>query len=402
MDHFNCGSQATLQHTESIFSNEAALFFWAQLKVMDIMSCDVVTLSSEQTMEKAASVMDKEGVTCVLVSTEEQLTGILQQKDIIASIQAKTNPSLTTIGEWMSKVVKIIDPYTPVLFASKMMNEQHIKHLPVVSEGNVAGIVTQTDIVQAFESMSGLRSIAEVMSTDIATVAPDQFMDQAIDTMAKRNISCVLVIRKGRAEGILTEKDILRIAVAQGRNLQQTRIVEVMSFPIITVPPSQSIVSASRLMHDKHLHRLVVADESGPLGIVTRTDIIKGCQASAQLEVQKGLHMLFSTDEATILLDSHDKTTYVNPAFLKLFNVDSSKLFINQPFPPDSLWVNPEDKRTFFENQKAPLNDVQTMLLYKSDGEYVSISICFNEIKDREGNVVGKHGVAWDISRDNI
>ncbi len=402
MEHSTSESQAILQHSTDIFSNEAALFYWAQLKISDIMNRNVVTLSHEQTIKEAARLMDRERISCVLVTSNKKLVGILQQKNIIASIQAKEDPTLAAIGDWMSEVVKVIDPYTPVLFASKIMDELHLKHLPVVSEEGVTGIVTQTDIVRAFESMSGLRSIAEIMSTDIVTIAPDVFIEQAIDVMANKNISCVLVTRHGKAEGILTEKDILRIIIEQGQNLNQTRIVDVMSFPVITIPPSQSIVSASRLMYEKHLHRLVVADNTGPLGIVTKTDILKCCQTSAQLEIQNNLHMLFSTDEATILLDNEGITTYVNPAFLNLFNADSPRLFMNQPFPPDVLWVDTEGKRDYLENHSINTGEFETMLLHKVDRGYVSISICFNDIKDRMGNVIGKHGVAWDISRDEV
>ena len=396
------GNQATLSQLEGYFLHDTALFYWAQLKIRDIMNCNVVALMPEQTMQEAARIMDTEGITCVLVRSDQQLVGILQQKDIIASIQAGKKATHTPIKDWMSHVVKTVDPTTPVLFASEMMEKMRIKHLPVISDEGLVGIVSQTDIVQAFESMSGLRSIAEVMSTDIVSVSPDQFVSHAIDMMAQKGISCVLVVRHETADGILTEKDILRVVIGQGKDPKQTRVVEVMSLPVITVPPSHSVLSTNRLMHDKHLHRMVVVDENGPLGIVTRTDIIKGCQAYAQKEIQKSLHMLYTTDEATVLLDTNGMTTYVNPAFMKLFNSDSPGNFVNRPFPPEELWVDVQDQQRFVEHQQTHAGGLQRFTLRKIKGGYVSINLCFNDIKNRAGQVIGQHGIAWDISHDGI
>lgn len=396
------GNQTTQPQLEGYLLSETALFYWAQLKIRDIMNCNVVALAPEQTMQEAAWVMDKEGITCVLVRSEKQLVGILQQKDVIASIQAGKDSTHTPIKDWMSKVVKTVDPTTPVLYASELMEKVRLKHLPVISDEGLVGIVTQADIVQAFESMSGLRSVTEVMSTRIVSVSADQFVSDAIDMMMQKGISCVLVVRREKADGILTEKDILRVVVEQGKDPKQTRVVEVMSLPVITVPPTHSVLSTSRLMHDKHLHRMVVVDDSGPLGIVTRTDIIKGCQAYAQQEIQKSLHMLYTTDEATILLNKDGVATYVNPAFMKLFSSDSPGHFVNRPFPPEELWVDVQDKEPFVKCRQTHEGGGQRLTLHKIKGGYVSLNLCFNDIKDRTGRVIGQHGIAWDISHDGI
>lgn len=383
-------------------STDMNLFYWAKLKVAGIMSTDVVTVAPNQTIREAAVIIAEKRISCVLVSADNQVVGILSQKDMMASALANGTSETVLISDKMSHPVKTIDPQSPVLYASMIMDQNAIKRLPVVSNQGLVGVVTQTDLVRAFESMNALRSVTEIMTTDVATITPDRSVAQAVNTMVKKQISSVLIVRNNKAEGILTEKDVLRTVLAQGRDPERTCVVDVMSFPLITIPPSHSVMSASRLMYDKHLHRLVVTDNQGTFGIVTRTDILKGYQTYAQRETQQGLHMLTHAADAIILLDVGGKTTYVNPAFLNLFGLDSPCLFIDKHFPPDELWVEQQDKDIFIAENAFDSGSIQKLFLRKTNGEYLSINMCFSNIKDMYGNTIGKQGVAWDLTQDIV
>jgi PAS domain S-box-containing protein len=389
----------TFYDENHFLSMEMNLFYWTRLKVIDIMSLDVVRVSPEETVKSAAQLMTEKRISCVLVYSDNEMVGILSQKDLMNSIHLQPGVEEATVGEVMSQPVRTIGPQTPILYASMLMDEMGIKRLPVVSENGLLGIVTQTDLVRAYESLSALRSITEIMTVEVATIAPEQSVAEAIGLMVEQNLTCVLITRNGKAEGILTEKDVLRSVLSQGRDPHETPVVDVMSFPLITVLPSHSVLSVSRIMDDQHLHRVVVADDNGTLGIITRTDIIRGYQSYAQREHRRELHMLTHATDAMVLLDLEGRATYMNPAFLELFGVDSPDVFIDQVFPPDAFWADTQDQYNFKTEGSFEREGLHELNLRNAAGDPLPISLYINNINDHAGNAIGRQAIAWNSTK---
>jgi len=399
-------SNSLAEQTQTFFdenhflSMEMNLFYWTRLKVIDIMSLDVVRVSPEDTVRNAAQVMTEKRISCVLVYSDNEMVGILSQKDLMKSMHIGPGVEEATVGEVMSQPVRTIGPQSPILYASMLMDEMGFKRLPVVSENGLLGIVTQTDLVRAFESLSALRSISEIMTVEVATIGPEQSVAEAIGMMVDQNLSCVLITRMGKAEGILTEKDVLRSVLGLGKDPHETPVVDVMSFPLTTVLPSHSVLSVSRIMDDQHLHRVVVADDNGTLGIITRTDIIKGYQAYAQREHRRELHMLTHATDAMVLLDLEGRATYMNPAFLELFGVDSPDVFVDQKFPPDTYWAETQDQCSFTTEGGFEREGLHELNLRNAAGEPLPISLCINNINDHAGHPIGRQAVVWNTTKN--
>lgn len=381
---------------------ELTLFHWARLKAADIMSCEVVSVRPDETVQAAAQTMSEKHISCVMVMDSGRVCGVLTQKDLMGAARKGHSFSAMPVSAHMSHPVHQIPPETPVLNAGVMMEDLRIKRLPVADQERLLGIITQTDLVRAFESMSALKSVTEIMTTDIVDIAPDTSVALALEMMTTHHISCVVILRQRKAIGILTEKDILRSVLAQGKDPRTTCVVDVMSFPLVTVSPSHSVLSANRLMEDKHIHRLIVCDENGSCGLITRTDVAKGLQTHAQLETKQSLHLITHAKDAIFMMDDQDRTTYVNPAFLSLFKADNPGLFIDNPFPPDALWVDPADRILFIEAHGFDDGGIQKLLLKTVTGEYLSVGMCLTGTHDVDGNLVGKQGVIWDISKDSF
>ena len=104
---------------------------------------------------------------------------------------------------------------------------------------------------------------------DLAPVA------EAARLMSDRGISCVVAMHRREVAGILTEKDLLKRVVALHKDPARTHVADAMSFPIMIVPSTYSVISATRKMDQMHLHRLVVADGNKVCGIVTQTDLMR-------------------------------------------------------------------------------------------------------------------------------
>lgn len=125
--------------------------------------------------------------------------------------------------------------------------------------------------------MERLPSLVEdVMSSPVITIDGEASIREGAQLMRDRKIGCLIVTIHERPEGILTERDILERVVAQNRDINNTRVREVMSTPLITVHRRMGILEAMRIMRRRNIRRLVVMENHTLLGIVTERDIIRG------------------------------------------------------------------------------------------------------------------------------
>jgi CBS domain-containing protein len=151
------------------------------------------------------------------------------------------------------------------------------------------------------------KTVAEVMSRDPILARPDQPLKEAIQILADRRISGLPVVDDtGKLVGIISETDLMwqetdvtppayimlldsviylenpgRYERDLHKALGQT-VGEVMSSePVITITPDKLVKDAAKLMHERHINRLPVLDNTGKLvGILTRGDIVRAMAAS--------------------------------------------------------------------------------------------------------------------------
>lgn len=119
-------------------------------------------------------------------------------------------------------------------------------------------------------------TVRDWMSSPVVVVDPDSSVSYALTLMRRRKIHSVIVDigDKNPAYGIVTTTDIRDKIVAEDRNPAETTVREIMSGPIVTASPDWSLKECSRVMQEKHIHHLPVADESGTLvGLISATDI---------------------------------------------------------------------------------------------------------------------------------
>lgn len=246
------------------------------LCIRDIMTRDVVTAQPNSTILVAATKMSEHGISCVVVVDGGHVKGILTEKDVLKGIAGRdVNFSCVRVCERMSSPAVVIPANTAIVEAGRIMDTKGFKRLPVVDNDSLVGIVTHTDITRGLIALSPIRYVGDIMTRDVATVEARTTVDEAARTMSKRDISCLVVLHRGEVAGIFTEKDLLRRIVALHKNPTRTQVVEIMSFPIVAVPPTYSILSASKKMETMHLHRLIIMEDKQVCGIVTQTDLLR-------------------------------------------------------------------------------------------------------------------------------
>jgi CBS domain-containing protein len=120
-----------------------------------------------------------------------------------------------------------------------------------------------------------MKTASDVMSTTLQLVSSDAWVTEASAQMERGHTHSLLVERDSPIDsyGIVTSTDIIQKVMAQGRDPARTRVCEVMSKPIITIPPDCSLYDIAQLMARYHVNHLPVFDGQGLVGMVSSTDI---------------------------------------------------------------------------------------------------------------------------------
>lgn len=118
-----------------------------------------------------------------------------------------------------------------------------------------------------------MQRISDVMTADPTTCPEDATLEDAARLMRQEDIGDVLVTRDGRLTGIVTDRDIVVRALAEGMSPTETRVGEVASADAATLSPDDAVDRAVRLMRDRALRRVPVVDDGRPVGIVSIGDL---------------------------------------------------------------------------------------------------------------------------------
>ena len=123
-------------------------------------------------------------------------------------------------------------------------------------------------------------SVADLMTQDVVTVAPEDTLGEAAAKMTEKGIGAVVVSDFGRIIGILSERDIMR-AVADRIHSSEARVREWMTADPITATPDTSVEEAGRTMLENGFRHLPVVEGERAIGIVSIRDVAQyGLQSS--------------------------------------------------------------------------------------------------------------------------
>lgn len=268
-----------------------------ELWVRDVMNSHVISVTANETIASAAQAMSQHHISCLAVVDNGVFKGLITQETLLNAIFRQSSDMKTqTVGACMLRAVPVISPEMTVLEASRIAYSENFKWLPVLSGKRLVGIVTQTDLVQVLMCLDGFPDVASIMSRDAISIAAGSSAADAARVMAENRISCVVAVQNERVLGILTEKDLLRTALESQKDPAAVCVVDIMSFPVIAARPSDSMISASRLMERMRLHHLAVMDGEQLCGIITRSDVLNAFQQS--LGQYAGLHASMQLSES--------------------------------------------------------------------------------------------------------
>jgi CBS domain-containing protein len=135
--------------------------------------------------------------------------------------------------------------------------------------------------------MSKVSQILEHKGAMVLSVDIDDTVLAAISLMAQVNIGAVLVQKDDTISGIFTERDYLQKIALKSRSSEETKVGDVMTTPVISADPNDSIQQCMETMTTCHCRHLPVVEEGKLLGIVSIGDLVKKMLDEKQSEVEK-------------------------------------------------------------------------------------------------------------------
>jgi len=118
-------------------------------KVCDAMTKKPIVLSPEEDLEKCAKEMLKNHVGAIIVKEDDKAVGIITEQDIVRKVVAKgINPLGVKLREVMEKNLITISPEKDIYDALIIMRDKNIRHLPVVDNNTMIGLLTLKDILK--------------------------------------------------------------------------------------------------------------------------------------------------------------------------------------------------------------------------------------------------------------
>ena len=260
------------------------------------MSSPVITVTPDTRLTEARRLMDENKIRALPVIQEGVLVGIVTRRGLLRldlsqldlqAWQKTTFLSEIRVKEVMSAKPITASPSSLIPKVARVMLENKITAVPVVSDERLVGILTNSDmmrfIISECTSSKQKASVENVMTDEVVTIQEDTSLLEAHRLMGTMRIRSLPVFQDDQLVGLVTRtnlmsSDLPRVAARNNQELSfmvLTQPVEkIMSRDLITIRSDASITDAARLMLDYKIHCLPVLNAENKLvGILTESDL---------------------------------------------------------------------------------------------------------------------------------
>ena len=134
--------------------------------------------------------------------------------------------------------------------------------------------------------MRTVRQLLDGKAPGVVTVDASDPVRTAIERMAEHFIGALPVLVDGQLAGIVSERDYARKVVLMGRKSTETEVRTIMSAPVISVGPQHTVNDCMMLMTDKRIRHLPVVENGNLIGVISIGDCVKAVIDEQRHEIE--------------------------------------------------------------------------------------------------------------------
>jgi CBS domain-containing protein len=219
----------------------------------------------------------------IVVLKDDEYFGVVDGRSI-ASHGTTRMPENYPVGKF-AKHVPVIDAKDSIKKAIQTFYETSSKALPVMSEGEITGILKRTDILKSILSLHLLSDFkaSDAMSTPVIAIDQEATLNKAKVAMRENGVNRLAVIDKGKLLGIITYRDIIRSMMStdarkpelSSKNVTRLKVNDFTERDVYTVNIDDSIDQAIREMAKNNVSSLLVTKKGRPAGMLTMRDVFE-------------------------------------------------------------------------------------------------------------------------------
>jgi len=241
----------------------------------ELMTKEVAIITPEASLQEAAKIMGERHIGSLIVMKYRTPLGIVNERDLLSKIIV---PGLFLKDEKvennMSYPLPSVSVAAKIKEAARMMITFKSSRLGVFDGGNLAGIITASDLVKSLPDVAESKvRVDDYMSKAVVLADEEMHINAIADMLGRNRIGSVIIAREGEPYGIFTERDLIANFLAVGRKMF-TKVGPECSSPLITIPAGKSVHKAAVLMALKHIRRLPVVVDGSVVGMITARDLI--------------------------------------------------------------------------------------------------------------------------------
>ncbi|MFH1133456.1 MAG: CBS domain-containing protein [Nanoarchaeota archaeon] len=154
-------------------------------------------------------------------------------------------------------------------------------------------------------------TVQDIMIQKVQFVKADDALLSIAEEMYRSGIGSVIVTLGGKPCGIITERDLAHHCVMGPTNIFHAKAKDIMSAPLVTIPPGTLVTEAARLMKEKNIKKVVVIWQNEILGIVTMTDIIHNIDLIQKYQGNSHLQVKDIMNQDLYYADSNDRVVII-------------------------------------------------------------------------------------------
>jgi CBS domain-containing protein len=269
------------------------------MDIADIATPDFVEVDAGKRLGKVRSIFEREKPRGIIVTQDGEYAGVIGEKQLVRSrMEDDTKASA------VMKSAPRIDRHEDVREVARMLVEGDTKVAPVYEGEKLYGIITGDAILEAVIDNLDAITVDDIYTEDVVTIGEKSHIGQAINRLRENGISRLPVVDDaGKLSGVLTTHDIIEFVVRnadrQGRGdrrgdldrMLDLPVYDLMSDPVVTATPGETVEAAVQRMFDNDFSGLVVTptdSDTEVAGIVTKTDVLRALTFTEeeQMDVQ--------------------------------------------------------------------------------------------------------------------